>query len=477
MVVSLKNESYALSQSDRATYLRYAALSLPRHTSYPSVPAWSESYQAADYAQDLGREASYSRPVSLYVHVPFCQKLCYYCGCNKLIIPKDHAKSSDHIADYIESLDRELSGVRSALGPAELKNVHFGGGTPTYLEPEDLEKVWRLITAKFTLHPDAEIAVEIDPRATSLAHLKKMKELGVNRLSLGVQDFDPKVQQAVNRIQSLAMVSDFVGVCRSLGFDSLNFDLIYGLPYQTLETMAETIAAAVRLAPDRIAFYRLALLPDIFRWQKHFGRADIPSGDLPLSLNLMAINAFQEAGYDYIGLDHFAKPTDGLALAHKSGMLRRNFQGMTTGGDTSIVGVGPSAISSLHASYMQNSADLNRWQRRVESGFATERGVRLTNDDVLRNRVIQDLYCYRGIDKVSLSKQFAIDFDQYFLSEMAKVKYLESEGLVQVTGQHFKLARPLGELLVRVVAAAFDANIPAQAYRVGLANSEASKVG
>jgi oxygen-independent coproporphyrinogen-3 oxidase len=321
------------------------------------------------------------------------------------------------------------------------------------------------------------MAIELDPRVTTLDHLETLRALGFNRVSIGIQDFAPEVQRAVNRVQSFGQVRQFVGWCRAFQFASINFDLIYGLPFQTPQTMADTLEKTVAMAPDRIAFYRLAVIPEIFRWQNVFRRHDLPAGDLTLELNLLAINRFLAAGYEFIGLDHFAKPGEALARARQEGTLRRTFQGMTTGKGLDVLGLGPSAISQLDDAYAQNVKLRADWARALEGGLATERGLTLTADDRLRRELLQQLYCYGVIEKRALEAQFGVIFDDYFADELYRLGELTQEGLVVADAEAIRLTEPLGRLLVRVVAAVFDRYLPAGAFREGLPTEMASKVG
>ena len=304
--------TYRLTDAERRTYRRYAGLALPRHTSYPIAPAWTTAFGPDGLRDELRRSAAEGRPLSIYVHVPFCERLCYYCACTKEIVPAAKRERHDPSDALLAGLECEAGRFGALLG-AEVRQVHLGGGSPTFLPPEGLRRLWAILAGRFAIAPDAEIAVEIDPRITTREHLETLRELGFNRVSLGVQDFDPRVQKAVNREQSFELVERVVLWCRQFGFASVNFDLIYALPFQTLEGMAETLEKTLALAPDRIAFYRLAVIPEIFRWQNVFRPADLPSGDLPLELNLLGINRLLAAGYEFIGLDHFAKPDEELA--------------------------------------------------------------------------------------------------------------------------------------------------------------------
>jgi oxygen-independent coproporphyrinogen-3 oxidase len=467
---------YRLTEEERRTYRRYAGLALPRHTSYPIAPAWTTDYGPDDLRDELRRSAAEGRPLSLYVHVPFCERLCYYCACTKEIVPAAKRRQHDPSDSLLAGLAVEADRFSRFLG-AEVRQVHLGGGTPTFLTPESLRLLWRILVGRFVIAPGAEISVEIDPRVTTREHLETLRELGFNRVSLGIQDCDPRVQQAVNRVQSFELIERVVGWCREMGFDSVNFDLIYALPFQTIEGMADTLEKTMSLAPDRIAFYRLAVIPEIFRWQNVFRPADLPSGDLPLELNLLAINRFLAAGYEFIGLDHFAKPDEGLAEARREGTLRRTFQGMTTGKELDVIGLGPSAISQLDGAYAQNHKASADWQAAVADDFATERGLRLSDDDRVRREVMQQLYGHGVIDKRALEGRFGIAFDDYFRDEQGRLHQLTEEGLVEIDRDAVRLREPLGRLLVRVVAGVFDRYLPSDAFRTGLAPQMSSKVG
>jgi len=468
---------YELSAAERQTYRQYAELALPRHTSYPIAPAWRSDYGPAALRNDLSRSAAERRPLSLYVHIPFCQRLCYYCACTKEIVPPNRRQERDPAEALLEGLDLETRRFTDLVGPGEVRQVHLGGGSPTFLTVRQLRWLWGLLWRRFHITADAEIAIEIDPRITTREQLETLRELGFNRVSLGVQDFAPAVQRAVNRSQSVEIVAQIVAWCRELGFRSINFDLIYGLPFQTLDSMADTLEQTIALQPDRIAFYRLAVIPEIFRWQNVFRHADLPSGELALDLNLLAVNRFLAAGYEFIGLDHFARPGEALARAQREGSLHRTFQGMTTGKALDVLGLGPSAITQLHDAFAQNSKGSAEWRTTVDTEFATERGLHLSDDDRLRRELLQQLYGHGVIDKRDLESRFHIAFDAYFAGELLRLRELESDGLVSVEADVVRLTVPLGRLLVRVVAAGFDAYLPPDAYRSGLPAEQASRVG
>ncbi len=465
-----------LTEAQRRTYRRYAALALPRHTSYPIVPVWKTDYGPAEFRADLERSAR-GRPLSLYVHVPFCERLCYYCACTKEIVPAGKRRLQDPTAAYLAGLEIEANRLAEVVGAGEVCQVHLGGGSPTFLRPADLRQLWTILQSRFGITPDAEIAIEVDPRITSREQLEVLRCLGFNRISLGIQDFSPTVQQAVNRLQPFALVEEVVGWCRALGFASVNFDLIYGLPFQTLASMADTLEKTIALAPDRIAFYRLAVIPELFRWQNVFHPEDLPDSDLCLELNLLALQRFQEAGYEFIGLDHFARPDEALARARQGGSLRRTFQGMTTGKGLAILGLGPSAISQLEDAFAQNRKTTAAWNQGLTEDLVPERGLRLTADDRLRQELLQQLYGHGTIDKPLLEERFGIGFDDYFADELQRLVELAEDGLVILEPRQIRVSMPLGRFLVRVVAAVFDRYLPPTAFREGLPAQLASKIG
>lgn len=466
-----------LSARERQVYRRYAELALPRHTSYPISPVWSPHYGPGAFRQSLRESAEQGRPLSLYVHIPFCERLCYFCACTREIVPAAKRREHDPSAELLRGLEIEAAMVSELAGPRAVRQVHLGGGSPTFLHPEQLAQLHAILKRYFRLAPEAEVAVEIDPRITTREHLQTLRSLGFNRVSLGVQDFAAVVQRAVNRVQPFETVERVVAWCRELSFASLNFDLIYGLPFQTPETMTDTLAKVLILAPDRIAFYRLAVIPEMFRWQNTFHEEDLPAGELPLELNLLASSVFQSAGYEFIGLDHFAKPGESLARALREGSLQRNFQGMTTGKSLDLLGLGPSSISQLDGAFAQNCKTTAEWRQRVTEDLATARGLRLTTDDRLRRELMQQLYGRGVIEKRALEQQFGIAFDEYFALELLRLDGLADDGLLAVRPDRVALTAPLGRLLVRVVAAAFDAYLPPDAYREGLPPQFASRVG
>jgi oxygen-independent coproporphyrinogen-3 oxidase len=335
--------------------------------------------------------------------------------------------------------------------------IHLGGGTPTFLHPEQLEKLFVEIRKRFPISNNAEIAVEIDPRVTTYEHLKALRDSGCNRVSLGVQDFSEKVQKAVNRIQPYEMVEEFVQKTRSLGFDSINFDLIYGLPFQTLESMKTSLELTMKLSPDRIAFYRLALIPELFKWQKSFGREHLPSEQENIDIFLLALNTFHKSGYEFIGLDHFAKKEERLAEAIQDKSLRRNFQGMTTGKALAIIGMGPSAVSQVPGYFWQNKKSTENWLRAFSADeWKLEKGLKLNSDDWIRQELIHELYCYGELNWKEINRRLKVDVLEYCRLEIESLKMFEGENVLKLDGDGVALSPVLGRLLVRLVAASFD---------------------
>jgi oxygen-independent coproporphyrinogen-3 oxidase len=469
--------TYRLTEAQRQTYRRHASLALPRHTSYPIAAVWTTDYGPVQFAEALRDLARGDRRLSLYVHVPFCEQLCYYCACTKEIVPSHKRRQEDPAERFLAGLEREAARIGCIVGDCRVQQLHLGGGTPTFLTPAQLDRLGAILSGSFAIADAEEKAVEIDPRATTAAHLETLRGLGFNRVSLGVQDFSDRVQRAVHRVQPFDVVARCVEQARALGFTSINFDLIYGLPFQTVESMADTLEKTLLLAPDRIAFYRLAVIPEMFRWQNVFRAEDLPSADLPLELNLLAINTFLDAGYAFIGLDHFARPGEALSTACESRGVQRNFQGMTTGKNLALVGLGPSAISQFDQAFAQNHKTTADWVDALENGFATQRGLRLSEDDRLRQELLQQLYSHGKVDLDELANQFQIDWRETFDVEIESLAELEAGGLVEIEEAMIRLTEPLGRLLVRVVAAVFDRYLPADAYRVGLPAQKASAVG
>jgi len=390
-------------------------------------------------------------PVSLYMHIPFCESLCLFCACN-VIINKNKAVAPP----YLGVLKQEIARVSQSVSrKREVVQLHWGGGTPTYLTPPQIEELFSYTRELFTFADDAEIGIEVDPRVTNRAHLEMLRKLGFNRLSMGVQDFHPEVQQAINRIQPYEMTRDLIGNARELGFDSINVDLIYGLPYQSPERFAHTVDQIISLAPDRIALFSYAHVPWLKKQQGAFA-AHLPEGMQKFDIFRTGLTKFLDGGYLYIGMDHFAKPGDELAVAQQNRTLHRNFQGYTTKAGADLYGMGVTAISGIQNAYAQNHRDLPSWEAAVAArGIATMRGYRLSEDDRLRRAVISRLLCHTVILKDEISREFGIDFDSYFADSLRKLTEARQDGLLTETSSELR-ATWLGRIFIRNLAMAFD---------------------
>lgn len=426
----------------------------PRYTSYPTADRFVEAFDAAAYRRALERrrDAATARPLSLYVHLPFCSTICYYCGCNK-VITKDHGRS----AKYLRYLDRELDLVTDVIGAGQrIEQLHWGGGTPTFLSPLELRDLMGIIREHFVLAEDGEYSIEVDPRSADPLTIALLAELGFNRLSLGVQDFDPDVQRAVNRIQSYELTGGLVDAARASGFKSVNVDLIYGLPRQTVEKFGETLFKVLRINPDRIALYNYAHLPTVFKPQRRINEAELPSAAARLDLMTLAIRTFTRSGYQYIGMDHFAKPDDELAQAQRIGHLHRNFQGYSTRAECDLLAIGISAIGSVGTAYSQNVKTLDEYYDRLDQReFPVLRGTELSADDLVRRAVIMALMCHFAVSMDAIGIAYLIDFKRYFAEELAELREMQAMGLVEMD-QEWITVTPRGRLLVRAICMVFD---------------------
>ncbi|WP_189355317.1 oxygen-independent coproporphyrinogen III oxidase [Undibacterium squillarum] len=432
----------------------------PRYTSYPTADRFHADFKAEDYIAYLQERASQTekKPLSLYIHIPFCASLCYYCACNK-VITKDHGRS----AKYLDYLEKELNLVLAHLGAREtLSQLHLGGGTPTFLSHDEIRRLMNLLRTHFDFAPDAEISIEIDPRTVDESTLALLQEVGFNRTSLGVQDFDPEVQKAVHRIQDFEMVKRTIEQSRAHGFSSINFDLIYGLPKQNLASFTRTLDQVIELSPDRIALYNYAHLPERFKPQRRIAEADLPTAEQRLEIFFMSLRRLIEAGYVYIGLDHFAKPDDGLAKAMDDGSLHRNFQGYTTRAECDLIALGLSAIGKLGKSYVQNLRTLDEYYAAIdEHQLPVEKGIHLSDEDVLRRQIILDLMCSNGIDFAELGRETGRDLSAHFADEIATLRQYEEHGLLQVTDDRISVL-PKGRFFVRAFGMVFDAFLQQQ---------------
>ena len=423
----------------------------PRYTSYPTAPVWNDSF-GPDDLERVHEEAERARsPVSLYMHIPFCESLCLFCACS-VIIQKDKRVAPP----YLSVLKQEMERVsRSVSKNREVVQFHWGGGTPTYLTPEQIEDLFGAVRARFTFAADAEIGIEVDPRVTSREHLETLRRLGFNRLSMGIQDFHGEVQKAIHRIQPFELTRDLLFAARELGFDSINVDLIYGLPYQTPERFDHTVDQILQLAPDRVALFSYAHVPWLKKQQGSFA-AHLPEGMQKFEIFRTGLLKFLEAGYLYIGMDHFAKPEDELAISQQKRTLHRNFQGYTTKAGADLYGMGVTAISGIQNAYAQNHRELTAWERSVgKRGIATMRGYRLSEDDRLRRAVISRLLCHTVVIKEEIARKFGIDFDRYFADELARLEASRDDGLVLLGPGEIRTTW-LGRIFIRNLAMVFD---------------------
>ena len=423
----------------------------PRYTSYPTAPVWNDAFGPDDLERVHEKSDRAQAPVSLYMHIPFCESLCLFCACN-VIIQKDKAVAPP----YLGVLKRELEHIsRSVSKERPVVQFHWGGGTPTYLTPAQIEDLFGAARDGFNFAPDAEIGIEVDPRVTSRAHLETLRRLGFNRLSMGIQDIHPDVQKAINRIQPFEMTRDLIATARALGFDSINVDLIYGLPHQTPERFGHTVEQILELAPDRVALFSYAHVPWLKKQQGAFA-SFLPEGMQKFEIFRVGMLKFLEAGYLYIGMDHFAKPGDELAVSQRNRTLHRNFQGYTTKAGADLYGMGVTAISGIQDAYAQNHRDLPSWEKAVaDRGIATMRGYHLSEDDRLRRSVISRLLCHTIVVKDEVSREFGIDFDEYFAEELRRLEPSRQDGLVLLDRGEIR-ATWLGRIFIRNLAMVFD---------------------
>lgn len=424
----------------------------PRYTSYPTALEFEPITGGAE-AEILANKDP-RVPLSLYFHIPFCRHLCYYCACNKII-----TKKNSDSGDYLEYLFNEIRHKRSLMqGDPIVEQVHFGGGTPTFLTDYELVKLWNFLHTQFTFSdkPTADYSIEIDPRELRPTTLEVLRGLGFNRVSFGVQDLEETVQIAVNRVQSEEMIQGVMLEARRLGFHSINIDLIYGLPHQTIETMRHTVERIIDISPDRLSVFNYAHLPERFKGQRQINEADLPSPADKLTMLGNTINALTEAGYQYIGIDHFAKPDDELAIAQRDGKLHRNFQGYTTHGNCDLLGFGVSAISQIGVDYLQNSTDLGEYQTAInQHKLPAVKRIHARLPDLLRRYVIMNLLCHDYVDFKDLNTRFSIDPMTYFIDEIQQLGEMQMDKLVNMDAKGIRIL-PKGRLLGRNVAMVFD---------------------
>lgn len=438
----------------------------PRYTSYPTAPVWTEAFGPDEMRAALADDASPRDPdappgdaISLYAHVPFCRSLCHFCACNR-VITRDAALPES----WLDTIEREIAAVRAAMPRASrASQLHWGGGTPTHLAPAQIRRLFAALVDAFPLARGAEVSIEVDPRVTTPEHVEVLRELGFSRISMGVQDFDPRVQEAIHRHQPVSMTADLVARARAAGFESASFDLIYGLPFQNEAGFARTLDEVLAIEPDRVALYSYAHVTWVAKQQRGFERHDLPDARTKLRLFVMALRRFAGAGYVYVGMDHFARPDDELARALRERRLRRNFMGYTTQAGVELLGFGPSAISELRGAFAQSQREIEAWRAAVEKdGVATLRGHVLTEDDRRRRFVISRIMCHGGLRADEWRSAFGGRLSDDFAAEIARLAPLAADGLVTLEGDGSFAVTALGRLLVRNVAMVFDAYLPEQ---------------
>jgi len=452
-----------MSATDTALFdaelIRRYDVSGPRYTSYPAAPQFHGGFGEADYRKlaSMTNEQSPSRQLSLYVHVPFCFSPCFYCGCTR-IITRDRTKA----LSYLERLYREIELTAPLFGrDRRIAQLHFGGGTPNFLDTGLMGELLERLERRFGFSDasEREFGIELDPRYCEADYVRMLAGHGFNRVSVGIQDFDPAVQSAVNRIQSVAQTRTVLDAARQNGFRSTSVDLIYGLPKQTIEGFSRTLQEVIDLAPDRVACYAYAHLPERFKAQRQIVAADLPDAATRLQLLARSVEMLGAAGYRYIGMDHFAKPTDDLALAQDAGTLQRNFQGYSTHAACDLIGLGMSSISHVGRSFSQNARELVSYYAALDTGrLPVARGLVMSDDDLIRADVIQDLMCHGVLDIAAFEQRHHLDFSVYFVAELARLRALAQDGLVSV-GTNRIVVTPRGRFLLRIIAMCFDAHL------------------
>ncbi|MCU0527075.1 MAG: oxygen-independent coproporphyrinogen III oxidase [Elainella sp. Prado103] len=426
---------------------------LPRYTSYPPATELRSDFSPIDHHQVITTLNQRSSPLSLYIHIPFCQSACYFCGCNVIV-----SNNKNISLTYLEYLTKEIEQTAARLDTSKpVVQMHWGGGTPNYLTIEQVKALWQVINRHFNLAANAEISIEINPRYVDQAYIHGLREIGFNRVSFGIQDFDPQVQVAVNRVQPRDLLFDVMTWIRQAKFDSVNVDLIYGLPHQSLRTFEKTIQSTVDLNPDRIAIFNFAYVPWLKPVQRRIPEHDLPSPQAKVEILQMAIKDLTRSGYVYIGMDHFAKPDDELAIAQRNGTLKRNFQGYTTQPEAELLGFGLTSISMLHDAYIQNHKRLQDYYQAIDQQQPPiEKGINLHQDDIIRREVIMQLMCHFELSKHTIETKYHLHFDTYFEPELIDLKPLVADGLVRLTSHSIEVTAS-GRLLIRNIAAVFDA--------------------
>ncbi|GMM89589.1 MULTISPECIES: oxygen-independent coproporphyrinogen III oxidase [Vibrio] len=428
----------------------------PRYTSYPTALEFHEAFTVSDY--DMACTQYPERPLSLYVHIPFCHKLCYYCGCNKVITRHSHKAD-----EYLDVIEHEIRQRAALLQGREVTQLHFGGGTPTFLSKAQITRLMMILRDEFNFTQDAEISIEVDPREIELDMLDHLRSEGFNRLSIGVQDFNKEVQKLVNREQDEEFIIAMVQRAKDLGFRSTNLDLIYGLPKQTQALFAETLKQVLEMKPGRLSVFNYAHMPQLFAAQRKIKDEDLPKAEEKMAILQDTIATLTGAGYQFIGMDHFALPEDELAVAQREGILHRNFQGYTTQGECDLIGFGVSAISMVGDAYAQNQKELKKYYAQVnELRHALWKGVALDNDDLLRREVIKQLICNFKLDKTQIESEFSVNFNRYFKEDLELLQTFINDELVEVDDKEIRVTLR-GRLLIRNICMCFDKYLRAKA--------------
>ena len=432
----------------------------PRYTSYPTAVSFTPDYVEADYNRHAQQSNRNKGPLSLYFHIPFCDTICFYCACNK-IATKDYSKTGEYLQYMYREMDMQAKLFDSSR---VVEQLHWGGGTPTFLNHDEITELMAYTRKTFNLLDDdsGDYSIEIDPRSVSKDTIKLLREVGFNRFSLGVQDVDDEVQKAVNRIQPIEETQAIIDACRENNAHSVSIDLIYGLPLQTVEGFAETLQTAIEMNPDRLSIFNYAHLPHIFKPQRRINEDELPSAEAKLDILQQSIETLTQAGYEYIGMDHFAKPDDELAIAQAEGTLHRNFQGYTTHAECDLIAVGVSSISSVGNSYSQNEKALGGYYSAIDAGkLPIIRGLSLTDDDVLRRTIIQQLSCHFALDFSVIEQQYKIEFAQYFAKELEDLKPMQEDDLLTLSDNNIQVT-PVGRMLIRNICMVFDEHLRQQ---------------
>jgi len=426
----------------------------PRYTSYPTAVQFTPEFNEADYRQQAAKSNLSGRDLSLYFHLPFCDTICYYCACNK-VITKDRSKANP----YLDMLHKEIAMQGELFDSSRKVNqLHWGGGTPTFISHQQMAELMQVTRQHFNLHDDdsGEYSIEIDPREVTRDSIKLLRDIGFNRMSLGVQDFDPAVQKAVNRIQSEEQTLTALNSARDYGFKSISTDLIYGLPLQTEKSFSLTLQRIIEISPDRISLFNYAHMPTLFKPQRRINEDEMPSAEIKLAILKHSIETLTGAGYVYIGMDHFAKPDDELSIAQQQGKLYRNFQGYATHADCDLVGMGITSIGTIDNSFAQNVKTLDEYQNLIGAGkLAVFRGVEIDEDDLLRRAVIMQLICHFNLNFAEIASKYNIDFHTYFADEISRLAVMSEDGLIEMNSQSIQVTNK-GRLLIRNVCMIFD---------------------